>query len=128
MRAIVCGARESGLSDSFVFDKLDYIIKYHPISILICGMARGIDTSAYRWALAHKIPIKPFPITKEDWDNYGNSAGPLRNKDMLLRGHAEACVYFKTNMGNGTKNMVAQSKKHGIKVICAEEFQPELMF
>lgn len=127
MRIIVCGPRETKFTDSFVFNKLDYITKHYPISILICGMARGVDTIAYKWAMLHSISIMKFPITKNMWNIYGNSAGPIRNLQMIKDGCAEMTIAFKTNAGSGTKNMISQSKTHGIKLIIAEEFEPELM-
>lgn len=124
MRTIVCGTHKGPIEESFVWSKLDYIHKHQPITLLIWGCAKFVDTMAYRWALAHKIPAKPFPA---HWDRYGNQAGPIRNTQMIKEGMAEACIAFKTNWGPGTKNMLGQAKHHKLKWCIAEEFQPELM-
>lgn len=47
---------------------------------MVCGCARGADyIGGHWWAEKMCIPVRHFPA---DWDMYGKSAGPLRNRQM----------------------------------------------
>ena len=48
------------------------------------------------------------------WTRYGNSAGPIRNCEMLLQA-PDLVVAFKG--GKGTAHMVAVARKKGVKVL-----------
>lgn len=55
-----------------------------PIGEVVSGAARGVDTLGEQWAEAHGVPVERFPITSDDWELHGKSAGRKRNADMLL--------------------------------------------
>ena len=77
---------------------------------LICGMARGADTTGYiLWTQCFKLPVHKFPA---EWDKYGKSAGYKRNAEMLK--HADAVVAFWDGQSRGTANMIQISRAKGI--------------
>jgi len=53
-----------------------------------------------------------------DWEKYGRAAGPIRNKQMIMEGKPDLVVAFHNNISKsrGTKNMVTQARRHGIRV------------
>jgi len=81
------------------------------ITEVVCGMARGVDTVGFNWAKDNNIPVKEFPA---NWNKYGRSAGPIRNKEMA--DYAEALIAVMVPGSRGTKNMVETATKLGLKV------------
>lgn len=51
-------------------------------SILITGMAEGVDLHAKYWAMLNQIVWAEFPVTKADWNRWGKFAGQNRNWQM----------------------------------------------
>ena len=82
MRVLVCGGREYRDYDRLkrTMDALDESSS-GPIDIVIHGGARGADTLADRWACERGIHVA---VVKAQWERYGRSAGPRRNRAMLL--------------------------------------------
>lgn len=113
MRVLVCGGRNFG-DKHFIFECLSSYHKNTPITKLIHGAAKGVDSLAGLWAAKNNIPVITFPILPKDWSLYGNEAGLVRNKMMLVSSHPEMVIAFPG--GNGTKHMVTISKKAGIPV------------
>lgn len=109
MRTVICGGRQYSLSVDGLFH-LDFVKIQLPITELVCGCARGIDTSARRWAVFNGLPIADFPA---DWKQWGKVAGPIRNGEMAA--YAEAVIAFPG--GRGTNDMVEQAEKKGLHVI-----------
>lgn len=110
MKIIICGGRNYN-DKGHVFSTLDTLHEKSPITLVIDGQARGADTLGYLWAIAHHIPTKRFPA---NWDQYGRSAGPIRNIEMAQHG-ADLCVAFPG--GSGTQHMIKTAKAHNIPVI-----------
>lgn len=82
---------------------------------IIVGDARGVDTIAR--SLAKQKGFKINGPHKADWDKYGRSAGPIRNRVMLdLK--PDLVIAFHPNLGSskGTKDCVEEAKKRGITV------------
>lgn len=122
MRVLVCGSRtfndEKKLKE--VLDELD-------ITTIIEGEAKGADTLARHYAEEHNIDVIPFPV---QWDKHGKSAGPIRNRQMLVEGKPELVVAFlgpvaiaeftsglsDSKYSRGTKNMIDQATKAGVPV------------
>lgn len=80
---------------------------------LVVGCARGADAFARLWAIA-KLPANDWTIFKADWDKHGNSAGPIRNRAMLISGIDKLCGF---PGGVGTADMVRICKNVGIWVV-----------
>lgn len=81
------------------------------ITEVVCGGAAGVDQLGNDWARARKIPVKHFPA---DWRTHGKSAGPIRNRQMAE--YAEALIAVHDGKSRGTKNMIEEATKRGLKV------------
>lgn len=110
MKVIVAGDRNFR-SPAQVFRKLDELHKEYNFTRLMQGGAAGVDSFARDWAIARRIQ---HYVCKADWNRYGNSAGPIRNRRMLQWG-PDLVVAFPG--GTGTANMVKIAVTAGIKVI-----------
>lgn len=116
MRVLVCGGRDFAdwsLLNAALSDLIPESIR--DTSVIISGHARGADLLGERWAKAEGIPVSRFPA---DWEKYGLSAGPIRNKQMLTEGRPHLVVAFAG--GKGTANMIKQSRKAGVSVVEVE--------
>lgn len=110
MKVIVCGGRDYS-NREFLFEKLQEIHSINPITCLIHGGARGVDSLAKEWALLNNIETKEYLA---DWNKHGKAAGFIRNKEMLKE-NPIAVIAFPG--GNGTQNMIDISRKANIFVM-----------
>jgi ribA/ribD-fused uncharacterized protein len=111
MILLVCGGRN--------FTDAEYAIpRFHrvhletPVTRLVCGMADGGDKLAYEWAKIHNIPVDEY---RPDWKQFGRTAGPLRNEDMLREGKPDTVLGLPG--GNGTAHMLSIARTAGVRVI-----------
>lgn len=81
------------------------------ITEVLCGCATGADEFGRRWAVANGIPVRKFPA---DWDRFGKSAGPIRNRKMTV--YADRLIAFWDGKSLGTKNMIDVATKRGLRV------------
>lgn len=111
MRILFCGDRNWSHYKTIV----DVMLELRP-TLVIEGEAAGADSMAREAAEDYLIAVLPFPA---DWKKYGRAAGPIRNSQMLKEGKPELVVAFHDDIttSKGTKNMVEQAKKNGIKVL-----------
>ena len=109
MRLLACGGRDF-IDGAYV----EAVLSIYPITLLICGMARGADTLAYQYARANNIPTLEFPA---DWQRYGKRAGMVRNTVMLTEGKPDLVIAFPG--GRGTEMMCDIAKRAGVEVIHA---------
>lgn len=110
MRVIVCGGRDFD-NVAFVWTCLDRLHAETPITALMQGGARGVDSLARDWART-KPEIQRF-VCKADWEKHGREAGPIRNARML-EWKPDLVVAFPG--GRGTADMVRQAKAAGVPV------------
>lgn len=82
--------------------------------LIVHGGARGADTLAGEWAIAHNVPQKVYV---PDWNNYGRSAGIRRNAEMLEKENPDVVLAFRKDMSRGTSHMIDIAQKAGKKVI-----------
>lgn len=87
---------------------------------LTVGDAQGADAHARAWASPDGWMVSRGPtlsVVPAHWDMYGNSAGVIRNKVMVQRGH-DLCLAFVTDPANspGTMNCVGLALEAGINV------------
>ncbi len=78
------------------------------IDTLVCGMAPGVDETAYYLAKIMRIPIIEMPA---DWDGKGRAAGPIRNTDMSKIGDALIAIW--DGHSSGTDDMISKMKNLG---------------
>lgn len=106
MRVLVCGGRDFNNKEL-----MEDVLKQWNITEIIEGEARGADTLSREYAEEHEIPVKSFPA---NWNEFGRSAGHLRNSQMLVEGKPDLVVAFPG--GKGTMNMIMQAKKANVEV------------
>lgn len=108
MRLLVFGGRDY-TDDVRIFRELEAIHKATPITCLIHGACRGVDSLAADWAKANGIPDEPY---RPDWQKHGTAAGPIRNQQMIDQGKPDRALEFPG--GRGTRDMARKVTHHGI--------------
>ena len=116
MRVLCCGDR-NWTSYEIIRRELE---KFDDNTVIIEGCANGADSISAYIARQLGYRVLEFPAY---WKKYGKAAGPIRNTQMLDEGKPDLVLAFHTNIENskGTKNMIEQSKKRGIKVVLIKE-------
>lgn len=119
-KVIVAGGRDFDYKSEHL-DKVSHLISnyYNTKTMtplkggveLVTGCAKGADQIPYLFNSWHGVPIKEFPA---DWDTHGKKAGILRNIEMAE--YADALIAFWDGKSRGTKNMIEEAKKRGLKV------------
>ena len=72
---------------------------------IVSGDAQGADTGGARWAEKHNVPIHHFPA---NWDEFGITAGYIRNAEM--GNFADAAIIFWNGKTKGTTHMIKTMK------------------
>ena len=87
--------------------------KYLPegVTEIVSGGAKGVDTCAREYALAHGIPLREF---LPDYKQYGRSA-PLRRNLSIIQ-NADLVLAFWNGTSRGTKFVIDYCKIQGIPV------------
>jgi hypothetical protein len=111
MKVIIAGSR--GLTD--------YAVVCHavqrsgfPISRVLSGMARGVDSLAVRYAAENGLPLDPYPAR---WSELGRSAGYKRNVQMAR--NADGLIALWDGQSPGTRHMIEVAKARGLQVFVA---------
>jgi len=108
---LVSGGRKFA-NTSFVFNNLDRVAdQYGMPELVIHGNAPGTDTLADLWAQSVGVPTEKVSA---DWDQYGPSAGPIRNSAMLDK-EPDLAIFFPG--GPGTMDMYRKTQAAGIQTI-----------
>ncbi len=76
--------------------------------IIVSGGADGADALGERYAAENGLKLERYPA---DWEKYGRSAGPKRNRQMAEIGDYVIC--FWDGQSRGTKSMIEYAKKLG---------------
>ena len=82
-----------------------------PISRVLSGMARGVDTLAVRYATENGLARECFPA---EWSKGGRGAGNRRNVQMAQ--NADALIAIWDGKSPGTKHMIDVAKAHGLRI------------
>jgi len=107
-RILIAGCRNFEnyeLAKKYIDFCISDIKKKHKL-IFISGGCRGTDLLGERYARENGYALEIYPA---NWDKYGRSAGPRRNRQM-----AEICDYvicFWDGQSRGTKSMIDYAKK-----------------
>lgn len=109
MKAIIAGSRE--VTDLNVVFRAVFESKFFPISTVISGGARGVDTLGELWAQHYGVMVERCPA---EWVLHGKKAGFIRNEDMARR--ADALVAVWDGKSKGTLDMIRRGIKHNLKV------------
>jgi hypothetical protein len=107
MRVVVSGYR-------YLTDKalVESTLEQFNITMLIEGGATGADQLARNWARQRGIPVMEYFA---EWNRFGSGAGPIRNQRMLVEGRPDLLIAFLAPGSRGTKNMIEQAQKRGLK-------------
>lgn len=98
MKVIIAGTRD--IKDyKLVVDTIQK--SGYNITEVVSGCATGVDWLGEQWARTNNIPVKEMPA---DWNRYGKSAGPYRNKAMAE--YADAAIVIWDGKSRGTRNMI----------------------
>lgn len=108
MKVIIAGCRDFHDYDTVEQAVVDSGFK---IERVISGGAPGVDTLAVQYAKEWIIPLEVYFA---DWGKHGKSAGPIRNRQMA--GVADALIAIWDGHSRGTKNMIEEATKRGLKV------------
>lgn len=95
-------------------EKLNYYLsnKNKKDVIILSGHAKGTDTLAEYYANENGITLEIFPA---NWNEYGKSAGFIRNAEMIKK--ADALIAFWDGKSKGTKHAIDLAKKKNIRVV-----------
>lgn len=105
MKLAIIGSRTVSLSEIKIRRGISDEV-FHLIDTIISGGARGIDTSAEKFANFYKFKfIKILP----DWDTHGKSAGFLRNIKIVKE--ADLVLAFWDGESKGTLDTIKKAKK-----------------
>ena len=112
MRVLFCGDRE-WQDDDLIRWRLEL---YNPdYDTIVHGAARGADRIAGKIAKEMGFNVEAYPA---NWNRYGKSAGPRRNKQMLDSGiHKVEAFHDDIENSKGTKNMVIIARRAKKEVI-----------
>lgn len=108
---IICGSRDF-VAGEWASKKLDVVHAKLYLSHVIEGGAKGADAIGRAWAEGRRIRCTTY---KADWDKHGPSAGPIRNREMLMLGKPDYVIAMPG--GVGTAHMVAVARERGVPVI-----------
>lgn len=110
MKIIIAGGRD--FNNYYLLEKkLDRIIGKRSNLEIVSGGAKGADYWGAFWAIERTLPVTEF---KANWDKYGKSAGPIRNKKMAE--YADALIAFWDGKSKGTENMIKLAKEYNLKI------------
>ena len=88
--------------------------------VVISGTARGADQMGERYAKERGFQLRRFPA---DWEQYGKSAGHIRNAKMA--DNADALIAFWDGESKGTKNMIDNARPKGLAVRVIQYQKPK---
>lgn len=98
--------------------KVGAIVKcLNPQQIIVGDCPTGLDSYVLQWANQLNIPIK---IYEAEWDKFGKSAGPRRNRKMC-EDNRFLSVLIAFPGGRGTENCIKEAKELGIHVLRVDE-------
>ena len=103
-KVVICGGRDFN-NYELLEEKCNEILKGFFVEV-VSGCAKGADSLGVRYAEKKKVKVVEFPA---NWEKYGRSAGPERNKKMAK--YADMVIAFWDGKSKGTKSMISLAKK-----------------
>lgn len=101
---------EPGFDSEGVF--VDYI-KPHDFVLVHGANPKGADHWADQWCLGWNFVAERHPA---NWDEFGKSAGFIRNQQMVDSG-IDLCLAFQKNKSRGTQHTIDRALHKGIETI-----------
>ena len=106
-RVVIAGCRNYNNYDEakeYIDFCLSNIRKENDI-IIVSGCASGADKIGERYAKENGFKVEQYPA---DWEKYGKSAGPRRNRQMAEV--ADYVICFWDGQSRGTRSMIEYTK------------------
>lgn len=108
MLVLICGSRDWENKD-IIQSALDELGEG---DVVIAGGARGADRLGEQLAKAQGLQVRVFPA---DWDQYGKSAGAIRNIQMLDQEPNQIWAFW-DGKSPGTAHTIREAKKRNFLV------------
>jgi hypothetical protein len=86
------------------------------LRLLVHGAADGGDTFAHEWAKEQDVTCAPYPCIDRMWKGMGNSAGNVRNLQMLDAHPTAWVAAFPGPKSRGTWNCAKEAVSRGMRV------------
>ena len=116
---IVAGSRSIDENDAYNYlqENIAGIFKGR----IVTGMAKGVDSAAYKWASDYGLVTVKAPAR---WDKYGKASGYIRNQWMSW--YATDLLALWDGESRGTKHMIDIAHNDGlfVKIIQYQNTQP----
>ena len=109
MNVVIAGGRDF-TNTSLVFNKLKNLLNTN--DVIISGHASGADKIGEAYAKVYHMQVKLFPA---EWDKYGKSAGPIRNRKMAEI--ADLVIVFWDLESRGIKSMIKEAIRLNKKLL-----------
>ena len=112
MRTIIAGSR--GVFDrTAINEAMDAAALIEGIepTLILSGLASGVDSLGEEWAIDHGIPVALYPAP---WRTHREAAGAIRNGHMAR--NADALVAVWDGVSPGTRDMIEQARRRGLLV------------
>ena len=104
MKLAIVGTRNPGIS----YEKFCEFVQHYPVSEVISGGAKGIDSYAARFAHENHLKLVEF---KPDYSSYGRSAPIMRNS--LIVDAADGVIAFPNKSSRGTHDTINKALSVG---------------
>ena len=114
MRIMVTGSRN--LTDRKFVEKMlrEHCVGHEIEKIVVGDCKTGADAVAL--AFAERL-LFDFEVFKANWNKFGRSAGPIRNRQIVAIGRPDVCLaFFQTLDSKGTNDAVNAAKEAGVPV------------
>ncbi len=109
MRLIIAGSRDIDPDSAAAW--IDEILDPREVSMVICGMAAGVDMLGWHWASEYGIDILEMPA---EWKQFGKQAGYIRNQAMAFE--ADSLLAIWDGKSKGTRHMINIALDKGLDV------------
>jgi hypothetical protein len=112
MRVIIAGSRH--IHDRNVLNEALRSCPFaEEIETVISGGCKGVDRLGEEWARENS---KKLVVIRAKWDEYKNSAGPIRNSVMAQAADALIAIPNPNGPSKGTDDMIKKAKRYGLLV------------
>lgn len=110
MKVIIAGSRTFD-NYHLLQSECDKILQGEDQVEIVSGGARGADKMGEVYAKSKGYSLKIFPA---DWNQFGKSAGYIRNKQMAE--YSDCLIAFWDGISRGTSNMIQLAKENNLSV------------
>lgn len=109
-KVIIAGPRDWD-DCKMVFEYCDRLLGHLNDLTVISGCGGTTDANGENWAYQTGRALDLYPA---NWTEYGKSAGPRRNRKMIVVGRAEGLLAFWDYKSKGTSDMIRKAKTAGL--------------